>query len=76
MIVNFHTFYAKQSVKLKFKKKKCYRKERTADWYIATSAFHRPLKTDSHTPCRAHALPLQCRVLRVSPRGRREYPNC
>jgi hypothetical protein len=48
----------------------------------------RRLKANSHTPCRAHAVPhshmpcrahanlRQCRVLRESPRGSRKYPNC
>jgi len=43
IIVNFHTFYAKQSINLNFSDKgHC--KERTADWYIATSVVLRPLK--------------------------------
>jgi hypothetical protein len=41
MVVNFHTFYAKQCINLKFGKKKSHRKERTADWCIATSVFLR-----------------------------------
>jgi hypothetical protein len=32
-------------------------------------------RINSHMPCRAPALFLQCRVLRESPRGSQKYPN-
>jgi hypothetical protein len=33
-------------------------------------------RVNSHMPCRAPAFLRQCRFLRESPRGRRNYPNC
>ena len=41
-----------------------------ADSHIACHAVN------SHMPCRTPAMFRQCRVLRVSPRGSRKYPNC
>jgi hypothetical protein len=35
-----------------------------------------PCRVNSHMPCSAPAILRQCRVLRESPHGRREYPNC